>query len=120
MEIKWKAVIRDVIIIWILTFLGGYVVAVATAPSSPNLNAVAISNLIFLIVGFTISGCIEKVKRFNHLSIVALAVWLAGLFNVLFLDKSMIDWLSGILAIAITMLIGGLISFIFVRSPKEQ
>ena len=118
--IQWKALIRDAIIVLILTFLGGFVIGIASAGRAMAMEVIGISNMIFMIVGFTVSGCIAKVNRFRHLLHVAVAVWLLSVFNVLFYAIGLGQWLLSIVAIVIAMLIGGGVSYIFVRTPKEE
>ena len=118
--IRWKALIRDAVIIFVLTGLGGFVIGLASAGSDLPMAAVGVSNIIFMIVGFTISGCIVRRQRFRHLLHVALAVWLLGAFNMLFPAIGLVQWLASIIVIAVSMLIGGGISHIFVKAPEEQ
>lgn len=67
-KIKWLAVVRDVAIVWGLTFLAGAIYGNAGA-SSPE--AAAILSLLAEVFGFTTSGCLVKASRFSHLEVVA-------------------------------------------------
>ncbi|MHB8901221.1 MAG: hypothetical protein ACYC6Y_20930 [Thermoguttaceae bacterium] len=119
--IRWKALVRDVAVIFFLTFLGGVVIGVASAGRDLPMAAVGVSNIIFMIVGFTISGCIVKVQRFRHMFHVALAVWLLGAFNILLVPGlGLVQWAAGLVGIMIMMLIGGGISLIFVWPPDKD
>lgn len=115
--IRWKALFRDVIIIFLLTFLGGFVIGMAAAGTGGGIprGAAAVSNIVFCIVGFTIAGCMAKTHRFRHLLHVAVGVWLLSFVNVLAFPTRLVHWLAGAIVIVITMLIGGGISVIFVR-----
>lgn len=119
--IKWKALTRDVIVIFILTFLGGFVIGVAAGATGSEIpmGAIGISNILFMSVGFTISGAMAKTNRFGHLRHVALAVWILSAVNIFLPAIGVITWLSSIIGIGISMLIGGAISFIFVKKPTE-
>ena len=69
MALNWKGVARDVGIVFVLTFLGGLVVGLTSGLTGAEVNviAIALSNIVFGTVGFTISGCIVKINRFRHL-----------------------------------------------------
>ena len=82
--IRWKALIRDVIIIFVLTALGGIIVGIAAAGGDLPMAAIALSSIIFCVIGFCVAGCMAKLNRFRHLFHVAVAVWL---FNALDLQK---------------------------------
>jgi hypothetical protein len=118
--IMWKAVIRDVIIIFVLTGLAGVVIGIAAAGRDFPMAAIAISNILFSIVGFTISGCLAGRHRFRHLFHVALGVWLLSAFNMLLPALGLVQWLAGSLVIGFAMVIGGGISFVFVRTTPER
>lgn len=124
MDIKWRAVIRDVLIIFALTFLGGFVAGFATALAGSaiefNIMAIAVSNVIFMVVGFTISGALAKENRFKHLLHVAIGVWLSSLINVAFFGTTLANWVFSIAFVIIAMGIGGALSFLFVRSPGKM
>ncbi len=72
MKINRKGVVRDVFIIYCLTFIGGLIVGISVGPGPNRIMALILSNLLLEIVGFTISGCIVKINRFKHLLIVAI------------------------------------------------
>jgi len=119
--IHWKALIRDVIIIFVLTGIGGFLIGLAAAGGNLPIAVIGVSNIIFSIVGFTISGCMAKVQRFRHLLHVALAVWLLSAFNMLLIPAiGLAQWLAGIVVLMISMAIGGALSFIFVKTPEEN
>ncbi len=117
-KIRWGAVVRDVVIIWILTGLGGFAVGVTGAPRENLLVGYAVANIIFGTVGFTISGCMAKVGRWKHLFVVAVGVWLVSLVNIFIGPISIADWLFGLVFIVFMMAVGGGLSCLFVRTPK--
>ena|SRR5204863_1412235 len=53
-------IIRDVVIVWVLTAMGGFVAGIATGGPSRDAQrfmlAIAVSNFLFGTVAFTISG----------------------------------------------------------------
>ena len=109
-------ILRDIVIIVALTFIGGFVIGLAAAPtSSRGMLAIAASNLLLGTVGFVISGCLAVGSRWRHLAYVGLGVWLAGLMNVLLFGFSIAQWFFGIIGVALMMGLGGAISYVFKR-----
>ncbi len=117
MGINTKALVRDAVIVFGLTFLGGFVVGFAN-PGADNTVAIALSDFIFASLGFFIAGCLTKVSRFNHLSKVVLAVWLISALNM-FIGATPIQWVFGLIVLFVTMGIGGGLSLLAVKAPKE-
>jgi hypothetical protein len=116
-----RVVARDVAIVYSLTFLAGTVIGLSGAEHGARYRlAVAAANVIFSIVGFAISGAIAKTDRFDHLFQVAIGVWLLGLLNVLITSTTFFQWLLSFLMIMVTMGLGGLVSFVFVRKPEAD
>ena len=122
MVLDWKALARDVGIVFVLTFLGGLVVGFTSSLTGVEVNilAIALSNIVFGTVGFTISGCIVKTNRFRHLYQVALGVWLLSFINVAFGMVDIQRWLVSILSVLLMMGMGGGLSYLFVRTPPES
>lgn len=119
MKTSWKVIIRDAAIVFVLTFLGGFIVGVSATNEENGALGLILSNIIFSIMGFCISGALAKVNRFKHLIKVALLVWLLSTINLL-VGVSFTSWLISIVAVFIFMGLGGLLSFIFVRAPKPS
>jgi hypothetical protein len=116
--IKWAAVARDVVIVFVLTFLVGFVVRLSGA--SPDFVAIAVSNLFLGVVGFTISGCLARGNRWRHLLLMAIAVWLLSLTNVLLLgSESLVWWIFSVIPISLAASLGGGMSYLFVRSVPD-
>ena len=114
-------ILRDIVIIVALTFIGGFVIGLAVAPtSSRGMLAIAASNLLLGTVGFVISGCLAVRNRWRHLPYVGLGVWLAGLMNVLFFGFGIVQWFFSIIAVALMMGIGGAISYVFKREANPS
>lgn len=122
-KISWRNVIRDTLIMFGLTFSGGFVFGffgqILGLGWSFMLPIINISTIVLTVVGFTISGAIAKEERFKHLFLVAIGFWITGLNNVLFGFASMITWFISIILILVLMGIGGAMSFIFVPSSKK-
>jgi FtsH-binding integral membrane protein len=115
-----KTVLRDVAIIFGLTLIGGVIVGVALDSEQNKTVALAVSTILFGIIGFCISGALIKVNRFNHLLKVAIGFWILGIVNVLFGKSTIIQWASSIIVILILMGIGGGLSYLFSRSPSSS
>lgn len=107
-----KDVVRDVIMLWVLTALGGFFVGFFGRQAGWGIMAVAVSNLIMGTIGFTISGCLVGGQRWPHLLKVMLIVWLTGLINLHF-GVTLIQWVLSVIALGLVMLVGGGISYLF-------
>ena len=123
-RVRVGPIIRDVVIVWVLTAMGGFVAGVATGGPERDAQrfmlAVAASNLLLGTVGFTIAGCLSPPGRWRHLSVVAVGVWLAGLINVAFVGVTIPQWIGSVIFIAIIMGIGGALSYVFKRDSKPS
>jgi hypothetical protein len=119
---RWGNILRDAVIIYALTFLGGFVIGIGARLSGQRLPlaAIVVSNLVFGTVGFTVSGCLVRKNRFKHLRAVAVVTWLTGLINVWALGTSLVQWVASALFVATIMALGGGLSFLLVGgSPSD-
>lgn len=114
-QFKIWPVLRDVIIVAVLTGLGGFIVGFASTDHSSRLYiySLSISNSLFLTLGFTISGCLAVGNRWRHLAFVGALVWAVSIFNVILFGFPIIMWMASVVAVAIFALIGGGISLLF-------
>lgn len=121
-KISPGAVARDVVIVWVLTGIGGVIVGLSDASSSSERYtlAIAASNLLLGTIGFTVAGCLTPANRWSHLSWVALFTWLSGIFNVLFLGVSIGNWVASLTFIALMAGVGGAISLLFKKTPVNS
>lgn len=107
-------IIRDVAIVWILTFFGGFVAGFALAglPGTAQrlASAAAVSNLLFGTVGFTIAGYLAPPGRWRHLGFVVVGCWLAALTNVIFFHFSIHQWIVSVIFLIPMAGLGGVIS----------
>jgi len=109
------AIARDVVILWVLTFAGGFVVGVATVGGHDPVHralAIAISNTILSIIGFTIVGSLATQARWKQLFIVAIILWITSLANLAF-GIPLRSWIVGLPFTLILMAVGGGISYLF-------
>jgi len=115
-QVRVGPILRDILIIFVLTFIGGFVIGLASEPTSPRwILAIPASNLLLGTVGFVISGCLAVGNRWRHLAYVGLGVWLTGLINVLLFGFSIVLWFFSITFVALIMVLGGAISYVFKR-----
>jgi hypothetical protein len=119
-QIQVGPIIRDVVIVWVLTAMGGAVVGFATGGPTRNAQGfmlgVKAANVLFGTVGFAIAGCLAPPPRWHHLGVVAVAVWFAGLINVALFGFSVSDWIASAIVMALIMGLGGAISFAITRA----
>lgn len=118
MEIRWRAVARDVGIVVLFSVLGGFVVGVAGTDSQRTVIALGISNVLFGIVAFAIVGCLTPTNRFKHLAIVAAVAWLLSVVNVIFFGVPVVGWLISLAITAVVTAIGGGISLLLVKQDS--
>jgi FtsH-binding integral membrane protein len=115
----WKAIARDTLIIIVLTGIGGFIVGLSGSSGPSALVAIAVSNILFMSVGFTISGAIVKKERFRHLFKVAVCLWVFSLINVFF-GFALVEWVFSFVSILIAMGLGGTFSFVFARKQNKD
>lgn len=111
-------VARDVVIVWILSAMGGFIVGISGTPigSDRYMMGLVASNLLLGTSAFVIVGCLTPANRWRQLAWVAFYSWLTSLVNLLF-GISISDWLFGGIFMAIIAGIGGGISLIFKKTP---
>jgi GYF domain 2 len=123
-EPRSSLIVRDVIITWGLSLVGGFIAGAVTyrGTADDRLMAVIVSNILSGIAGFCISGCLVAGKmgnRWHHLGYVALGVWLSGVINIFLGFATLGTWLGGIPVTAVLMLLGGGLSFLFKKEGPE-
>ena len=116
-----KAIIRDVIIVWIFTTAGGFLVGFAALNASLGelVFALGLSNTILATIAFCISGCMIQEDRWKHLAIVAIFVWLTSIVNVIIGFVTLGDWLLGIVWTFVMAGIGGGLSLL-INKPNQN
>jgi hypothetical protein len=120
----WKAVVRDVVIIWVMIFIGaiigGVIIEIAELKAGTGMPVatVVLSTYYFCIIGFCISGCMIKYDRWKHLCIVALFTWLSSCVVTIFPPVSLLNWFFSIIVFFIMMGMGGGISFLIVKPNR--
>lgn len=108
MSIDWKRVLIDAAIVFGLTFIAGFVIgfvaAVLGGAAPPAL--IGLSDMLFVIVGFAYVAYRTNGRRFQHLALVALGVWLFSIINPLLGIISLPAWIFAIVPTFIFMFIG--------------
>jgi hypothetical protein len=119
--INYGTIIRDALILWTLTFIGGFAMGLTFILFGDINNkqdiaaftiAVSLENVLFLILGFTISGFLSEGNRWNHLIIVAFLLWFTSFVNIAF-GFSVIEVIQALPIIWVTAGLGGTISYLF-------
>jgi hypothetical protein len=116
MKIDWVVVLRDVLIVLVVSGLGLFMVNAALSGGGSE-GALTIVRIVLMGVGFCISGCLVKQTRFRHLGIVAIGVWFGTALNLIGTDRTLAHWILGLIPILLAMLLGGAVSLAIVRKP---
>lgn len=113
MEINWKHVARDVLIIFALTFVGGFIVGFSSAISGNTTSAayLGLSNIIFGTLGFAISYLWTTTGRVNHLLAVAGGTWVLSFVNVLFGFGTVGTWIFALIPVLLMAGLGSLVGW---------
>lgn len=111
MALSWRALVRDICIIFLLTFIGGFLVPFA--PTAIKQNPYIGATVIILLgaIGFCIAGCLTKVDRFKHLGMVFLGAWFSGVINVI-IGQPLSMWLASSVSVAYMAILGGGLSYL--------
>jgi uncharacterized membrane protein (GlpM family) len=122
---KAKNIIQGVVLVYAFTFIGGFVIGVTVGnsdlPPQQVVLALMVSNFIFSIVGFCITGILVKTERFKTLLVVALICWLLSALNMLFVPTfGPLQWVFSSVFLLVTMGIGGGLSYLFAPAVPNQ
>ena len=122
MPFNFIAIARDVSIVFGLVVASSFItvkIIQGTGEEATPL-VIGLSNIFWGTVGFTISGCLARVRRFKHLFMVALGLWLLSFVNVAMGLTPLPVWVVGFLLILVMMGLGGGLSYLFVKAPKDD
>ncbi|MFM8540264.1 MAG: hypothetical protein ACKOBZ_02120 [Nitrospira sp.] len=122
MSINWKAIVRDVSIVFGLVLVSSLTTSVIVQSMGGEVTplVIGLSNIFWGTVGFVISGCLIVIQRFKHLFLVAIGLWLVSFVNVLAEMTQPTVWAAGLLLILLMMGLGGSLSYLFMPSPKPE
>jgi hypothetical protein len=118
---NWKIIIRDVLIIWVLTSLGGFFVGLGAGAAhiKPPIEAIGLANIICGTIGFGLIGCLTPHNRLKHLLIIGALTWITSVVNVIFFGVIILYWFLGLISILLMLLVGGGLSYL-IRKPLPQ
>ncbi len=122
MRVNLLRVIRDVVILWALTFIGGFVVGYLGLLDPEPGVALIVATVISLVVGFTISGCMAVAWK-KHVFVVAVGYWITNLIvRVARGERASNIWLWSLAPILFLAYIGWALSYFLVqrRLSKEE
>jgi hypothetical protein len=111
-------VARDVVLIWLLSATGGFIAGVASGGrgmTEERMLALALANLLVLLLGFALSGALSPENKWAHLRWVAFHCWAWSIVNVLFFGLSLENWLLGLPTTFALMGLGGLLSNLLLK-----
>jgi hypothetical protein len=122
MPFNFIAIARDVSIVFGLVVASSFIAVkiIQGAGDEATPLVIGLSNIFWGTVGFTISGCLARVQRFKHLFMVALGLWLLSFVNVAMGLTPLPVWVAGFLLILVMMGLGGGLSYLFVKAPKDD
>jgi hypothetical protein len=126
MRIRWLRVLRDVIIVIVLRYVGAFIVALIQGMVTTE--SLFVSSLLLGTLGFCLCGCLTIENRWKHLFIVALGVWLIifsyQLALLAFLPFNVLDnvlaWVRNIFSAFVPMVLGGYLSMVLVKASKQK
>ncbi len=123
-----KLYVRDVAIVILLSFVGGFIggfvlgVARINEPEVVTI-VIAVISIVTTIAGFWIVGCLNKEapkERFSYLGYVGISVWLFGLINILVGLSSITQWVLSVIFVLICLAIGGGLSLLTCKVKTEE
>jgi hypothetical protein len=114
-----KTFARDIGIIFLLTFIGGFLIPFAPVVISQNeyIKGAIIASL--GIVGFCIAGCLATVERAKHLGKLFFWVWFISVINVFVLGQAVSMWIASSVLIAYMAILGGGLSCLLTRTTSR-
>src|SRR5438067_10287880 len=115
MRINWRAVVRDAVLIYLLTFLGGFVLGFSGIRVAENPTVYRLVSSFLSVVALTISACIMKSNRLRHLFLVVVAVWIIASTNIPLGFETFSSWFGSIVYFAILALVAWGLSYVFLR-----
>ena len=131
---NFPAVIRDVLLIFTLAFVGICLIVLASFKFPPDKQGFLWVILVLInLLGFIFSACAAAGRgRWHHLGFVSLGVWLTGFYQMLLGSLAAEDlmsyvgmgiagkWTVSAVIVAILALAGGAISYAIKRDPKPE
>ena len=120
MFINWRAVVRDAVLIYLLIFLGGFVLGFSGIRVAEHPTVYRLMGNFLTVVALTISACIMKSNRLRHLLLVVVAVWIIASTNIPLGFKTFASWFGSIVYFAILALLAWGLSYVFLRLAGDS
>jgi hypothetical protein len=119
-NINWMAVLRNVAIVFGLTFVAGFIVGlISQIQKAPlNLPLLGLVNIFMITLGFFICGCLTPVKRWPTLLLTVVGVWLASIMNIFLGAATVPTWIASFFVCGIFALLGGGLSTLVVPESR--
>jgi hypothetical protein len=131
---NFPAVIRDILLIYALAFVGTCVIGLVSFRFPPDQQGFLSVILVLInLLGFIFSASAAAGRgRWHHLVFVSLGVWLSGFYQMLMGSLAAEDlmsyvgmgiagkWIMSAVIVAILALAGGAISYAIKRDPKPE
>lgn len=133
-RVKWLRVVRDVIILFVLMMAAIFYVMVEMYDYDAEItNGVTLlAALLLCTVGFCSFGCLTPKNRWKHLLCVGIGWWLTSIILTFYGGFSrMYDDIGNMPVVVVgtilftglwalvPMVVGGALSFLFIKPPKE-
>jgi hypothetical protein len=131
-KVKWLRVVRDVIMLLVLMVVGTVLVVIAMYDAEATDGVWLLIMLALLTGGFCFSGCLTPKHRWKHLLCVGIGWWLTSIILTFYGGFSrryddignmpvvvVVTILFTALWALVPMVVGGALSFLFIKPPKE-
>ena len=124
----WKRILRDIIIIWIFSLFGGFILGLGSGRGETPMEIRGIVNIIFTIISGTIIGYIIRdkiVDKFNYITLLGALTAITSIINVYLYDVNYMTIIYGSIVVIFSLWIGLAISSLIIRvmksvKPKES
>lgn len=126
-KINWKRVLLEAFIIFIATALPTFTMSLlgGNIGSNGSIDLIEFKLKFFYMslaieyIGFIVIGCLHRNNRFRQLFLVALVLWLFSFSNFFIKPFSLGSIGKSFFHVMIAMVVGGAISFLFIRPKKK-
>ena len=120
----WKRIIRDIMIILVLTFFGGFILGLAGSSVGIEIpeQTRGLVNIIFITISGAIIGYIIRYKiedKFNYVTLVGFLVVIISLINCWLYDVTFLKWAWGGVMTIMFLWVGFALSSILVKIMKS-
>ena len=121
MRIDWKRLCIDAAVLFLLTFVGGFLVGFLAGLNAQQINLplLGLSNLILATVGFAISSYRIREGRWVHLALLAGIFWISGLVNAVIGFTDFSGWLMSAVPTLVFMALGGGIGWAMAKNRSS-